>query len=92
MPKEIINSKYAGSSDSPEPIVHVGWSKEQGHVELSVISTNDKQGLYEVIDGEVTPLNILHNGWFAQLDRYGLNRLIRTLKKAGKDAFGTDEW
>lgn len=57
--------------------VHVGWSR-QGYVEVGVaefaIATQDNEG----------------GGHYTTLDRAGLNRLIRTLRKARDAAFGAD--
>lgn len=84
MPKEIITSKYEGMTDPdgkvvPEPIIHVGWSREPGHVELATRAGGD----YDEVD-EHRP------GIFAQLDRAGINRLIRALRKARDAAYGAD--
>jgi hypothetical protein len=84
MPKETVYSKYYGRStpDHPEPEVTVGWSKESEHVEMAVLMP------------EGVPLEVNFpesNGWYAQLDRAGINRLIKILRKARDDAYGRDE-
>lgn len=58
----------------------VGWSKEQGHVEigLNALEISTEHGSY-------------NTGMYATFDRAGLNRLIKTLRKARDDAFGRDE-
>lgn len=81
MPKEIIHSKYHGTSENPEPTVRVGWSREAGHVELATIMSDE----FEL---RPTPEG---NGWFAQLSREQINHLIRTLRKARDQAYGRDE-
>lgn len=81
MPKEKIRSKYFNSNDSIEPEVVVGWSKDASHVE---IATTMEDGVIL----EPTPEG---NGWYVQLDRAGINRLIKTLRKARDDAYGRDE-
>jgi len=86
MPKEMIPDRYTGSDDdavaegSPTQ-VRVGWSKETGHVEVATVAPD-----HMVL--EPTPEG---NGWFVQMDRAGLNRLIRALRTARDQAFGRDE-
>lgn len=60
--------------------VIVGWSKETGHVEIGVnaLEIATQHGSYD-------------SGMFATFDRAGINRLIRTLRKARDDAYGRDE-
>lgn len=57
----------------------VGWSRERGHVELGV----DALDVSTQSSSHVT-------GMFTTFDREGLNRLIRTLRKARDSAFGSD--
>lgn len=56
----------------------VGWSRESGHVEVGVDALN-----ISTQSGVVT-------GMFATFDRDGLNRLIRSLRKARDAAYGSD--
>lgn len=85
MPKEYIEDRYASDDDdavangSPTR-VRVGWSREAEHVEIATIAP-DEMTLRPTPEG---------NGWFVQLDRGGLNRLIRTLRKARDQAYGQD--
>lgn len=89
MPKERINNRYFGqygeevSADGhgtrvplDDSYVKVGWSREAEHVELAVMRQSDDE--------------VSNERWHAQLDRDGLNRLIRTLRKARDQAYGTD--
>lgn len=103
MPKEFINNRYYGQharthegcDTKGEPhcspdcagtklvalddsAVKVGWSKDAEHVEIAVVHHRDGAG-----DNDP-------NCWHSQFDRAGLNRLIRTLRKARDDAFGAD--
>ncbi len=57
----------------------VGWSRETGHVEIGVnaLDISTHQGSHGT-------------GMFATFDRAGLNRLIRTLRKARDQAYGAD--
>lgn len=61
------------------PAAIVGWSRETGHVEIGVnaLDVSTQNGS----DGA---------GMYATFDREGLNRLIRTLRKARDAAFGSD--
>ena len=81
MPKEIIWSKYHGTEEAPEPVAQVGWGRDASYVELGVIKPGDDP---------VATTN-LESGWFIQLDRNGINRLIRTLRKARDAAYGADQ-
>ena len=85
MPKEHVDDMYAGHDDDAvaegsRSRVRVGWSKEAGHVEVATVAP----------DGERLEPTPEGNGWFVQLDRSGLNRLIRTLRRARDDAYGRD--
>lgn len=82
MPKEIIHSRYPDPEDGPrESLVHVGWTREHEHVEVATIVPDERKL-------DTTPEG---NGWFVQLDRSGINRLIRALRQARDQAFGRDE-
>lgn len=107
MPKEFINNRYYGQTArshekceaSPEtcerlscvgqPValddsaVKVGWTKDLDHVEIAVVHHRD------VADGAGSEHD--DGTWHAQFDRAGINRLIRTLRRARDDAFGRDE-
>lgn len=98
MPKEVIYSstngyriapnggEHSASSDAPLPegtsdtihrrAVHVGWSRNR-YVEVGVAQFEIAT---EKADG----------GIYLDLDREGINRLIRTLRKARDAAFGSD--
>jgi len=105
MPKEYINNRWygqtarshAGCSDQGEPhcppsctgaevaiseaAVKVGWSKKglvDGYVQVAVIL--DRGG---VADPDVYAEH-------SQMDRDGINHLIRTLRRARDAAFGAD--
>ena len=105
MPKEYINNRYYGQNgrshekcdmkgethcppDCPgstlvaldDSAVKVGWTKDLDHVEIAVVRDRDRA------TGEAPD----SGAWHSQFDRAGLNRLIRTLRKARDDAFGSD--
>ena len=81
MPKELIfqHTKF-GDPDTSRPVTRVGWSRETGHVELATIMP----------DGVPLDPGPEANGWFVQLEREDINRLIRLLRKARDAAFGAD--
>jgi hypothetical protein len=91
MPKETIHSRYDGQTVTVmdadgkerketlvEPFLQIGWTREGEHVEVASRQGGD-------FDGD-------HNrpGFFVQLDRNGINRLIRLLRKARDTAYGAD--
>jgi hypothetical protein len=97
MPKEIIHSRYEGHSSrvldadgqwvendpsrvTPEPFLTVGWGRESEHVQIATLAGGD----YDEVGGNARP------GLYVQLDRAGINRLIRSLRKARDAAFGSD--
>ena len=61
--------------------VHVGWVKsgKDTEVEVGVASFDPSREMPQ-------------DATFTLLDRKGLNRLIRSLQKAGQETFGTDAW
>lgn len=90
MPKEYIYSmdhgKKAlldGSDQEPEwrvldeDAIKLGWSKEGEHVGMAVVDmAKDPDGF---------------DAQYINLDRAGINRLIKFLRRARDDAFGRDE-
>lgn len=90
MPKEFINCEdygrevtFIGPSGEREagamPTVAgcVVWNKEVGHVAVRIVDRQKDPDGFEALN-----LN---------LDREGINRMIRFLRKARDDAFGRDE-
>lgn len=90
MPKEIINDKNYqrevpvlsndGSVTNGTHIMStcflaVGWNKDAADVQLSVRHDDDPDGFEST---------------YLTLDRDGINRLIRSLRKARDQAFGSD--
>lgn len=91
MPKEVVYGEtlaFDGPSDEPsqneQPVVEVRWSREAGDMQI----VTKIQG-YEFAgpDEELT----YHYGMFVNLDRRGINDLIRYLRRARDQAFGKDE-
>lgn len=94
MPKDVIRSMFHGRSvpmvgEIPDSIrrgkslsdsfVEVGWTRGLCDVQLGSINP-------EASDDPNDPLR----GQFVHLDREGINRLIRSLRKARDQAFGAD--
>lgn len=75
MPKEIINCYR----DEMTVQVELGWAKENGEVQIA--TTN-----FGIEAGPGDPAR----GWYVTLDRHGINRLIRSLRKARDQSFGVD--
>ena len=79
MPKEIIRDKYE-TDPGVCASIEVGWSRDD-HVQLGTI-------VLDVADQRVR--DVSKDGMYVQLDRTGINRLIRALRKARDQAFGPD--
>jgi hypothetical protein len=78
MPKETVPDTADTAVE-----VQVGWRRAPiGDVQVGV--TNDTSPLTWPDTGAPFP------GWFASLDRDGVNRLIRVLRRARDAAFGAD--
>lgn len=86
MPKVTIKSK-----EDMDTLVHLGWSKESSHVQIAVLNENEDTGLWFTNEKDELERLDGSNGWVAQLDRYGINRLIQALRKARDDAYGKDQ-
>lgn len=87
MPKEYINSRtdaddtfYRGD---PAPFAEVSWCRHRDdgshHVQIATLAGGD----YNEAE---TP----RPGFYVSLDRDGINRAIRTLRRARDAAFGSD--
>lgn len=77
-PPDCTGSRLVALDDSA---VKVGWSKDTEHVEIAIIQDRDRE------DGGVPD----EDAWHSQMNRNGINRLIRILRRARDDAFGKDE-
>lgn len=89
MPKELIHDESYGmrvplssSGDGPQELhlvsdafLKVGWGRETSHVQIAVCNDGDPDGM------KAPHLN---------LNRDGINRLVRTLRKARDQAYGAD--
>jgi hypothetical protein len=81
MPREVIKNAGgpAGTSDNPLDLaVQLKWGPET-HVQIATTNTDWTDGKGD------------QDGWFVDLDREGIQRLIRSLRKARDQVFGADE-
>lgn len=77
MPKEIIrNASQLGADDQCH--TEIRWSRDQ-HVQIATVKKADDYS----VDGAGV-------GWFVNMDRDGLNQLIRVARRARDQAFGAD--
>ena len=83
MPKEIINNRHHGDDENPAPFAEVGWCRHKydgmSHVQVGVLA-----------GGDVDENTGQRPGFFVSLDRDGINRMIRALRRARDAAFGAD--
>ena len=96
MPKEIINNAWYGQS--AESIQYDDKGVETGRVPVAIDDSGVKVGWQR--GGNQLDVAIIHHrdggtdegtvDWHSQLDRAGVNRLIRALRKARDQAFGSD--
>lgn len=103
MPKEVVYGQGVpyGTPEEPGPartVVEIGWHPGS-HVEVATrcVRSDDgsvyepqpgEDGAGEDLAGQTIPRAF---GVYAQLDRPGINRLIRHLRRARDQAFGKDE-
>jgi len=104
MPKEIVygDGLPYGTPDEPGParsIVEVGWHAGS-HVQIATrcVRAVDAETPYEPEPGEPGASEDLAGqsiprsfGLYVELDRRGINQLIRHLRRARDQAFGRDE-
>lgn len=90
MPKERVvgDSMAFGTKEAPEgfAVAIVGWSREGQHVQLVTKCES-------AIGGRMTEEEGVHytDGFYVDLNRQGINDLIRHLRRARDQAFGRDE-
>lgn len=95
MPKETISSTPNSNT------VSVSWGKDRPGIQLVtasstrlVASTVERfgQGDYPAReDAQPVAEGLPFDGWYADLDRDEVNKLIRVLRRARDQAFGRDE-
>lgn len=104
MPRERVFGASRPYTDvsSAQSVVGVTWSKEAGHVQVFVELFNDdlKYAVGSDAEGaipavatgeEETRRKLWAEGFYVDLERAGLNELIRNLRRARDQAFGRDE-
>lgn len=94
MPKETTyGSQQPYGEDSPaESVVQVLWGRETQHVQLVSKCINRSTGDDMGPPDERTPREMYFtDGFYVTLDRAGINKLIRDLRRARDQAYGKDE-
>ena len=82
---------HPGASPEPTrpgvPLVDVRWNREGGYVQVVTKETDPHGGrlVGDELGAHVT------DGYFVELDRAAVNKLIRNLRRARDQAFGRDE-
>ena len=96
MPREMISSSNHGTNDHPAPLVQVAWGRET-YVQVGVCYDDRPR-----VDGsghvprseasdEIDSMRVtIPEGLWSDLNRDGINRLIRVLRKARDQAYGVD--
>lgn len=80
MPKEVIRDMHETEPGHCASI-ELGWGREASYVQLGTV----------MLDGAEQRLrDVTRDGMYVQLDRAGINRLIRALRRARDAAFGVD--
>lgn len=87
MPKEIVlshgpqffNEDGREVPQDQQGLVQVGWSREVEHVQVVTMSRDP------------VTFETKWEGFYVDLDRSGINALIRNLRRARDQAFGRDE-
>lgn len=100
MPKELIYGERApyGEEDPGRSVVDVRWDRESGYFQIATAcidrSTHETyipaHIRAEMPEGEWA-FATAWDGFYVDLDRAGINKLIRTLRRARDAAFGRDE-
>lgn len=100
MPKEVVFGSQLPYSDvsSGRSAIGVHWGIEQEYVQVSASLFNDDgrsvtaDGVVHEAEGaEAARRELWSQGFYVDLDRSGINRLIRNLRRARDQAFGRDE-
>ena len=91
MPKEsVYGSQDPFETDGPGvSIVEVRWGRETGDVQV-VSKAVRRADLGPLVESDPGSIHYT-NGFYVDLDRRGINDLIRHLRRARDQAFGRDE-
>lgn len=86
MPKEII---YGTVLDGFT--IKVGWDRDS-NIQVASLADEGEKRVRDILAAEERdPTGRVFDGWYVTLDRDGVNKLIRTLRRARDQAFGRDE-
>lgn len=100
MPKEMVysNSKPYGEISSAQTVIGVRWQRDHCYAAVFCQLFNDDlkyataDGFEHVAEGDdALHRKVWAEGFYVDLDRAGINRLIRNLRRARDQAFGRDE-
>lgn len=97
MPKELVYSREAlaaRDTTTPHlyPVEHVaiGWAPDRD-VQIGIVpGPSVALNITDGVTVSTTSTNGPHGGLWMDLDRAGINRLIRSLRKARDAAYGSD--
>ena len=81
MPVEYVRSLPSDPDDETEVLVKVAWGEDYVQV-ASVAREAVTHTTLQLPEGD---------GWYVDLDRRGINELIRNLRRARDRAYGRDE-
>ncbi len=86
MPKEYVAGIGVGGFDGVDltPAVRVGWSRETEYVQIATLTREHENDF-------TASAPSWSGGYHIDLDRQGINALIRTLRRARDQAYGRDE-
>jgi hypothetical protein len=80
MPKEIVlSADPLHDGEEVEGLVQVGWNVEAEYVQVATFSR------------AMVTHETIWDGFYVSLNRDGINRLIRNLRRARDQAYGRDE-
>jgi hypothetical protein len=80
MPKEVIDNSQKLGTDG-EIFIDVQWGRDHNEIQI---------GTYREALPNPGGVDVNTRGWFINLDRDRINRLIRTLRRARDQACGAD--
>jgi len=83
MPKEIVYSSEPFDESFRRCIAEVRWSRDSEYCQIAtvIVEATDLSPIEDTVSG----------GWYVNLDRHGINDLVRNLRRARDQAFGRDE-
>lgn len=84
MPKEVIYSTVEQYN------IEVGWNREASDVQVGIVTADGTPIANHLGPNGATEIAAFTSLW-GNLDRAGINRLIKSLRTARDQAFGRDE-